>query len=199
MSSFDLIRQMDARGATINYVAGNQQNVYLKDLATDNDTILQKLKPVDREHYYITQCIDGTRLEIFEQVKLWLRNDDGNNILWISGSPGAGKSAIGEQTTFAILLSHSRQVTSRTLSIKFGIESQGARTAWLRLLFQEGRCYPKQSCIALAHSCLRFSAISFWVCRHPSQYLERQESRPSEIGYHHPLRVSRAEASFKLR
>lgn len=86
---------MDARGSTINYVAGNQQNVYLKDVSSDRDTILQKLKPVDREHYYIAQCMDGTRLEILEQVDHWLLDEEeGHNILWISGSPGAGKSAI---------------------------------------------------------------------------------------------------------
>jgi hypothetical protein len=41
----------------------------------------------------------GTRRQIFQQLHEWADAPDGPNIFWLSGSPGAGKSAIA--TTFA--------------------------------------------------------------------------------------------------
>ncbi|KIJ36174.1 hypothetical protein M422DRAFT_179768, partial [Sphaerobolus stellatus SS14] len=38
-------------------------------------------------------CLTGTRQHIFDNVDSWL-HDETSNLLWISGSPGAGKSAI---------------------------------------------------------------------------------------------------------
>ncbi|KAF8889240.1 hypothetical protein BD779DRAFT_1439406, partial [Infundibulicybe gibba] len=39
-------------------------------------------------------CMAGTRKGILHDVQLWAQDPDSKNILWISGSPGAGKSAI---------------------------------------------------------------------------------------------------------
>ncbi|KAF8869801.1 hypothetical protein BD779DRAFT_1401325, partial [Infundibulicybe gibba] len=39
-------------------------------------------------------CMPGTRRDILDTVTAWLQNPDARNILWVSGSPGAGKSAV---------------------------------------------------------------------------------------------------------
>ena len=61
----------------------------------ENDFITSKLNPVNSNAYYVQPCMEGTRGEILEEIFEWL--DDmyaEENILWVNGSPGAGKSAI---------------------------------------------------------------------------------------------------------
>jgi WD40 repeat protein len=55
------------------------------------------LKPADR--CYHPCCMDGTRQYIFEEIEQWIADVDGHNILWLSGSPGSGKSAIASSMT----------------------------------------------------------------------------------------------------
>ncbi|KLO08314.1 WD40 repeat-like protein [Schizopora paradoxa] len=40
------------------------------------------------------ECLPGTRTAILSEAENWLENSKSPNILWISGAPGAGKSAI---------------------------------------------------------------------------------------------------------
>ena len=42
----------------------------------------------------VARCMDGTRVNILKQVHDWVADDEAPNILWLKGSPGAGKSAI---------------------------------------------------------------------------------------------------------
>ncbi len=44
-------------------------------------------------------CLNGTRVNILREVKDWLQDSKSENILWIVGAPGAGKSTIA--TTIA--------------------------------------------------------------------------------------------------
>ncbi|KIM24257.1 hypothetical protein M408DRAFT_76150, partial [Serendipita vermifera MAFF 305830] len=39
-------------------------------------------------------CLEGTRLDILQEIRSWSEDLDAPNILWISGYPGVGKSAI---------------------------------------------------------------------------------------------------------
>ncbi|KIJ40495.1 hypothetical protein M422DRAFT_256455 [Sphaerobolus stellatus SS14] len=65
--------------------------------------VLKKFKSSDRLKkliegkteidYLPKDCLTGTRQHIFDKVDTWLQ-DKKSNLLWISGSPGAGKSAI---------------------------------------------------------------------------------------------------------
>lgn len=52
----------------------------------------------------VEECMAGTRQDILNIVIDWIRNDSAPNILWISGYPGVGKSAIAASVT-----SHLRQ------------------------------------------------------------------------------------------
>jgi hypothetical protein len=58
------------------------------------ENVLAALKPVDRSGYYVTPCIQGTRQWVFDQIHTWLNDFRVPNILWLGGSPGAGKSTI---------------------------------------------------------------------------------------------------------
>jgi hypothetical protein len=58
------------------------------------ETVLATLKPVDRSGYYVTPCMQGTRQWVIDQIHTWLNDIQVPNILWLGGSPGAGKSTI---------------------------------------------------------------------------------------------------------
>jgi hypothetical protein len=62
--------------------------------ASQSEKILSSLKAVKRGGYYVSQCMKGTREDIFRNIDQWLDDVDAPNVLWLSGSPGAGKSAI---------------------------------------------------------------------------------------------------------
>jgi hypothetical protein len=60
----------------------------------ETQAVLAALKPADRSGYYVTPCMQGTRQWIIDQIRTWLNDPQAPNILWLGGSPGAGKSTI---------------------------------------------------------------------------------------------------------
>ena len=60
----------------------------------DTKDILGTLKPVNRDGNDFRTCTKGTRAHIFKKINNWLEDLEEPNILWVSGSPGAGKSTI---------------------------------------------------------------------------------------------------------
>jgi hypothetical protein len=99
--------------AALTIVGGNQISQYY---LTDESTI-EALKPAERRRYYVPGRMPATREHIFTQIDIWLKGASsynlladlspiwrigrhreqqrlGPNIIWISGSPGSGKSAI---------------------------------------------------------------------------------------------------------
>ena len=75
-----------------NIIHTHGQNITFSTV--ENESILSSLEPVDRTGYYVPPCMNGTRKAIFEKVDSWLLDVNAHNILWISGSPGVGKSTI---------------------------------------------------------------------------------------------------------
>ena len=96
--------------ATFNQVQGNQTNI-THHLHVDNDRLLAALKPVDRGGYDVPRCMEGTRQDVFGTVNDWLDDFVAPNILWISGSPGAGKSALA--SSLVLNLTKKRRKGSR--------------------------------------------------------------------------------------
>ena len=78
----------DARYSQFTHVDGNQIN-----MSSSADTLLASLKPV-RHQRFVMPCMEGTRKGVFRKIDSWLDDFATHNILWISGSPGVGKSAI---------------------------------------------------------------------------------------------------------
>ena len=44
-------------------------------------------------------CMEGTRLDILQQIETGIKSTDGDNVIWIRGSPGVGKSALATSIT----------------------------------------------------------------------------------------------------
>ena len=75
--------------------------------------MLAALKPAadERRRYVVPECMEGTRRALFEEISSWVNDFDAPNVLWISGRPGSGKSAIAsslvsELTKLRRLASH---------------------------------------------------------------------------------------------
>ena len=72
-------------------------NVYnLPNSQEEENRILAALNPavVERGGYEVLGCMEGTRKGVFKEIDGWLDDFSAPNILWISGSPGSGKSAV---------------------------------------------------------------------------------------------------------
>lgn len=73
---------------------------YIPDPLVENTYILRKLKPVLFDATDRTGCLDGTRIELIQTITDWALDPAGpQNILWLYGLAGSGKSALA--TTIA--------------------------------------------------------------------------------------------------
>ena len=92
-------RDIHASHSNFNDVGQNQFNncsgvtVHNTPAETRN-SVLAELKPVDQSGCYVSPCDEGTRQWIFEKIDAWLQDREAPNICLLTGSPGAGKSAI---------------------------------------------------------------------------------------------------------
>lgn len=86
--------QADVRNSVFNDVGGNYTVNNYNIPSPDEEKVLATLKPVvvERRGYDVPGCMEGTRLCLFEEIDIWLNDFGAPNVLWISGSPGAGKS-----------------------------------------------------------------------------------------------------------
>jgi hypothetical protein len=102
---------------------------------------LSELKPrdIDRSSPH-SECMTGTRQNIFARIDEWLTDFDAPNILWVKGLPGAGKSAIASSLV-------ERLVQSRRLGASFFFQrnkpdTTTPSTLWRMVAFELSRQYP---------------------------------------------------------
>jgi len=48
-------------------------------------------------------CMEGTRLDILQEIETRIKSTNGHNVIWIRGSPGVGKSALAASITTRLL------------------------------------------------------------------------------------------------
>jgi len=118
---------IDAHHSTFNHV-GRDQYITYTNQTSEAKEILARLKPVERGWYYVPPCMKGTREEIFEEIDQWLNDRDAPNILWLSGSPGAGKSTIA--STLVSKLTERRQLGSRFFFKRGDITLSDPASVW---------------------------------------------------------------------
>src|SRR3984957_11986164 len=125
----------------VNNVCGDQYNI-----ATNQETVLSTLRPVDRSGYYVLPCMQGTRQWLIDSIHRWLNDQLApNNILWLSGSPGSGKSTIA-----------------------FTLVSQLGEMGWLGSSF-----FFKRGDIALSDPVALWRPVAFDLARKDSFFAER--------------------------
>src|SRR3984885_15264195 len=110
--------------------------------STRDDKWLDELKPQGLVRGRPTaECMDGTRKDVMAKIEEWCDDlDTSRNILWISGFPGVGKSAIARK--LATILKSSHRFGS---SFFFQRELAAVQTPvnlWRTLAFDLSREYP---------------------------------------------------------
>src|ERR1700722_6501679 len=83
-----------ASHSQFNHAGRDQYNIVYTTTVTNQETLMDTLKPVDRSGYYVQPCMQGTRQWLVDTIHRWLNDQLAPNILWLSGSPGSGKSTI---------------------------------------------------------------------------------------------------------
>jgi hypothetical protein len=130
----------DPRFGTFNVVAGNQHITYVNHDASQSDQILATLKPVKRGGYYVSQCMKGTREDIFKNIDQWLDDVDAPNVLWLSGSPGAGKSTIASSLVSRLTRCH--RLGSSFFFRKGDITLSDPAALWRTVAYDLAKCDP---------------------------------------------------------
>jgi hypothetical protein len=90
-SFFQGASQVDARHS---HFTANVYNMHanVAYYNKEDDPILGSLRPVTSS--YVQPCMPGARQWMIDKIHDWLSDHQAPNILWLSGSPGAGKSTI---------------------------------------------------------------------------------------------------------
>ena len=112
MPYLEKAHQVDLSHSVLNDIAGNYV-VYKRHAFERRRTgCSRRLKPavVERGGYDVPGCMDGTRKSVFAEISGWLNDLVAPNVLWISGSPGAGKSAVA--SSLVSELTKSRRLAS---------------------------------------------------------------------------------------
>ena len=91
---FKRARYIDASRSHFHSAGRDQYNTIYTTTATNQETVLGTLKPIDRSGYYVQPCMRGTRQWLVDSIHRWLNDQLAPNILWLSGGPGSGKSTI---------------------------------------------------------------------------------------------------------
>src|ERR1700722_12405606 len=134
-------RHTKASHSQVNNVGRDQYNI-----VNNQETVLSTLRPVDRSGYYVLPCMQGTRQWLIDGIHRWLNDQLApNNILWLSGSPGSGKSTIA-----------------------FTLVSQLGEMGWLGSSF-----FFKRGDIALSDPVALWRTVAFDLTRKDSFFAER--------------------------
>ena len=102
----------DLRYSVFNDVNGNYTVYNNFTNSLEEEKILAVLNPaiVERRGYDVPGCMEGTRKGLFGEINGWLDDFGAPNVLWISGSPGSGKSAVA--SSLVSQLTKRRQLAS---------------------------------------------------------------------------------------
>jgi hypothetical protein len=163
-SFFTRALNTDVSHSTFNSVGHDQHITYVNHTEGNQTILLATLQPVDRGGY-VLPCMEGTRQGVFETIDKWLSDINEPNILWLSGSPGAGKSAIA--SSLVGMLS-SRGLLGSSFAFKRGDAALGDPTSLWR---------------SVAHDLARYSDI---FARQLVKVLERRlvDPRIPDIASH---------------
>jgi hypothetical protein len=161
-------QDVDLRNANVSNIGGNQYNnptiVYQIE-----DQTLGKLKPAVRSGYHIPACMEKTRESIFNEIYLWLDSmsidsliyelsrivvvlldkDSTPNIVWISGSPGSGKSSIA--SSLVSNLTKQRRLGSFFFFKRGDANLNDPAALWRTVAYD----------LAQSHPCIKASAVGF--------------------------------------
>ncbi|KAF8884450.1 hypothetical protein BD779DRAFT_1801647 [Infundibulicybe gibba] len=86
--------------------------------------IQHRVEHIDERHVLLDQLCPVPKEDVLDVVAAWVKDPDARNILWINGSPGAGKSAVAASVDLAPLGHHDFYAAFRD-AILAGLKEKG--------------------------------------------------------------------------
>ncbi|KAK7440654.1 hypothetical protein VKT23_017003 [Stygiomarasmius scandens] len=108
MHMFQHASNSSIQNSTLN-VAGRDQynNILYKD---EEDALLkEKLNPIQNPAKKLVYCLDGTRIQLLQDLKDWATNAE-SSLAWVFGIAGTGKSAVAVSFAAQIRATASDQI-----------------------------------------------------------------------------------------
>lgn len=129
---------------------GRVLNDKITDSMTSDDYLRRRLDPAKGKALE-NSCLEDTRINILNETRKWLQDtESGENILWIVGAPGSGKSTVAttiarefaDAAPFCAKFFCSRDVRNlrdprriwRTLAYELAQSHEGVKAALMRIL-----------------------------------------------------------------
>ena len=109
--------------------------------SNQDDAVIAKLKPTNLEYgSQVSECMEGTRLDILNEINRWVDDIDAPNIFWLKGHPGAGKSAIASSAVEQ--LRGSSRLGSSFFFQRERADAMTPKSLWRAVAYDLGRQYP---------------------------------------------------------
>jgi len=115
---------------------GPDSTDYNTPTSHENDPVLASLKPVTSS--YVQPCMPGTRQWIIDIIEDWLCDPKAPNILWLSDSPGAGKSTVA--STLVSNLQEGGRLGSSFFFKRDDIALSDRAACWRTIAFDLAQC-----------------------------------------------------------
>lgn len=112
----------------------------LKTGIRQDEELLTQLMPRRLGGTHASECMDGTREDVFVQIDDWLNDFAAPNILWIRGFPGVGKSAIA--STLITKLRERQRLGSSFVFDRAKATVTTPSTLWRSVAYDLARLYP---------------------------------------------------------
>jgi len=119
--------------------------VYIDEVyaaSAEEDKILAGLEPKDlKGHSRAEECMEGTRKDILEAIDDWISDlDAAQNILWLKGYPGVGKSTVASSVVKR--LRTSKRLGSYLFFQRGKAAAQTSDALWRSVAFDLSQRYP---------------------------------------------------------
>jgi hypothetical protein len=79
--------------------------VLMTRVSVGSSELLAKLEPVRNAGYqagHHERCLPGTRESVLQDIVLWAKNPQDQNVFWLNGLAGTGKSTIAQSFSEAV-------------------------------------------------------------------------------------------------
>jgi len=151
MPFFENSERTAVNHSVLNDIAGDLTAVHVYNVqnSQEEEKILAALNPavVERKGYDVSGCMEGTRKGVFKEIDTWLDDFSAPNILWVSGSPGSGKSAVA--SSLASELTQRRRLASRFFCKRDDVRLGDPAVLWRTVAYDLARFHPGVKAVLL--------------------------------------------------
>ncbi|RXW24196.1 hypothetical protein EST38_g1638 [Candolleomyces aberdarensis] len=183
---YNVFQQQFDRGLSVQ-ATGAIENVLQRLVSTEDDQILQELKPkgIELNTRPVAECMKGTRTDVLFSIDDWIDDVQAPNILWVRGFPGVGKSSIAATVTSN--LRRLNRLGSRFIFQREKATVSTPNILWRSVAFDLARLYPSVRRVIVER--LKEDEVDVETCNVKSLFRELIEEPLEECDFIPPGRL----------